>query len=127
MNEELDHFFPDRNHLRHFPDDAYPAPRGERSRSRRSCPRQPIRLRVFAYGVALGFLAVAVIALTSCAANPPVPVTSKAEQDRQAEAIRQKQFELLEQQHKGLSKAMRDFKFGDSPAKGRTTTKEQAK
>ena len=127
MNEYLDPMFPDKDHLRHFPDDANSDP------PQSSELRVRVRPVVFLTGIGIGALvclgiaiAIIVIVASGCKVNDPpclydanghvnhpcviTPETMASEKRWQA-AVKAKQLELLKKQHGDMSKAMRDYRM----------------
>ena len=104
MNEYMDVHFPDRDHLKKFPDDAYEAPVDVRYRF--GLPRG-VRPGVYLVGLALGIVVGALVILLSC---------STEKRDRELE------MKVLQRQHAGLSEAMREFDVKTPDVKTPVTT-----
>ncbi len=125
MNEYLDPMFPDEGHLRHFPDDANSDNPAERFR--RPGILAEVRPGAYALAIAIGMGLACVIALCSgCSvAKPPCVLDAHGElnypcvitaetmaQERRLQAkIQAEQMRLLKEQHKDVSKTMKDFRM----------------
>ena len=126
MNEYLDPMFPDKDHLRHFPDDANSDP------PESSTFRIRVRPAVFLTGIGIGMalccliaVAIMVIVLSGCKASDPPCVydaqwhmkqpcvitaeTYESEKKFQA-VVKARQQELLKKQHGDVSQKMRDYR-----------------
>jgi hypothetical protein len=105
VNEYLNKMFPDKDHLRHFPDDAN-SDRPEERRSRRG----PAIL----CGVRPWFLVTAVIiVLLICvlAAVLQGCGSTRVDDRTTAQKLKQKEYRMMRNQHGDMSKTMREFRF----------------
>jgi hypothetical protein len=109
-NDYMKVHFPDPDHLRKFPDDAYPLDAPRRGRIRIS--RVGVRPRVFLIALILGSVIGAVILLHDCRSEAIL----NSQNTLKARAIRKKAVHDL---HAGFTDASRDFdvKTSASPAK----------
>ena len=111
MNDYLNHMYPDHNHLKHFPDDAY-QDGPEETRRGGGHPRSILshaRPGAILLAIALGFAVSVVIAFTSCAldthGNMPI------RDERATPENKAKRHKLLHDQHKDFDKAQREFRM----------------
>jgi hypothetical protein len=103
MSDYLDPMFPDEDHLRKWPSDAYPdsPPEGRRGR-RRSVLLAGVRPSVVWIGLAIGLVIGALILLFSCSPGP-------VQNQRTAAERKAREMKLLHDQHAGFAQVERDF------------------
>ena len=112
MNDYLHHMYPDENHLKHFPDDAY-QDGPEDTRRRRGGHQCSIlshaRPGAILLAIAIGFAVSVVIAFTSCSMdkNGTMPIRD----ERATPENKAKRHKLLHDQHKDFDKAQREFRM----------------
>ena len=112
MNDYLNNMYPDHNHLKHFPDDAYQdgpeKAKGYQGRFPFSI-LSLVRPGAIFLAIAVGFILSVAIALTGCGMNRSGNMPIRDE--RATPENKAKRHKLLHDQHKDFDKAQRDFRM----------------